>query len=243
MKHQQHKWYSSHLGQDMELRVYGESGKPVLVFPSQEGRFFEYEDFGMVDAVASWLESGKIRLITVDSIDSQSWCNESIHPHDRAVRHEAYERYITDEVVPFIKTFSREPLCVTGCSMGGYQAGNFFFRHPDFCDSLIAISGIFRLVLFIGDYMDEKVYFHAPLAYLPDLNDPWYLDKYRNSKIFVGVGQGAWEDQMLEDSLALKHILEQKQIPAMIDVWGHDVNHDWPWWRKMMPYFLEKMAL
>jgi len=243
MTFDQHSWWSPHLNQEMTLRTYGHTGKPILVFPSQEGRYYEYDDFGMVEACKPWLDAGKIRLITVDSVDSQSWCNQSLHPHDRAKVHQAYDDYITQEVIPFIQKETPGPLCVTGCSMGGYQSANYFFRHPDLCDSLIAISGIFQLHLFIGDYMDEAVYFHSPLAYLPSLQDPWYLDKYRHSQIFVGVGQGAWEDDMLADTRALQHILAEKKIPAMIDIWGHDVNHDWPWWRKMMPYFLEKMNL
>ena len=90
--------------------------------------------------------------------------------------------------------------------------------------------------------MDETVYFNTPLAYLPNLNDSWYLDQYRQSQIVVCSGQGAWEDESLADTLSLKHILEMKNIPAWIDTWGMDVNHDWPWWRKMIPYFLDKIV-
>ena len=147
-----------------------------------------------------------------------------------------------DEVAPFIDQHCGnmgEKFIVTGCSMGAYHAVNFFFRHPDVFDSLIALSGLYQLSMFIGDYMDEQVYFNSPLAYLPNLEDTWYLDQYRQSQIIVCCGQGAWEDAMLADSLQLKSILEAKDIPAWIDIWGYDVNHDWPWWHKMMPYYLE----
>jgi esterase/lipase superfamily enzyme len=87
------------------------------------------------------------------------------------------------------------------------------------------------------------VYFNSPLAYLPNLTDPWHLDRYRQSRIIACVGRGAWEEEMLADALALKGILEQKGIPHWIDVWGDDVNHDWPWWKKMLPYFLDKLKL
>ena len=127
--------------------------------------------------------------------------------------------------------------------MGGFHSANFFFRHPDVFDTLISISGLYQLRMFIGDYMDENVYFNTPLAYLPNLNDPWYLDQYRQSQIIVGVGQGAWEEPMLEDAYALKRILEEKEIPHWVDIRGYDVNHDWPWWRKMMPYFYSKLDL
>jgi esterase/lipase superfamily enzyme len=127
--------------------------------------------------------------------------------------------------------------------MGGYHAGNFFFRHPDIFDAMICLSGLFELRTFIGDYMDETVYFNTPLSFLAGLEDPWYLDRYRRSAIIVGVGQGAWEDAMLADARELGRILESKGVPHRIDVWGGDVNHDWPWWRKMMPYFLGSLDL
>jgi esterase/lipase superfamily enzyme len=244
-----HKWWSPSLGQDMEFKVYGNYGKPVIVFPAQGGRFYEYEDFGMVETVRGFIDSGKIKLFTVDSIDNQSWANASAHPADRARRHEDYDRYIVNEVAPFIRAHcggdpaGGDPKCLsTGVSMGAYHAVNFFFRHPDIFDALIALSGLYQLSMFVGDYSDDNVYFNSPLAYLPNLNDPWYLDQYRQSQIVVCCGQGAWEDAMLADTYKLKHILDEKQVPAWIDIWGHDVNHDWPWWRVMAPYYLEHLV-
>jgi esterase/lipase superfamily enzyme len=239
-----HKWWSARLGQDMELKLYGHAGKPVLVFPAAGGRFHEYEDFGMVGACSPFVEAGKILLVTVDSVDRQSWLNAQAHPADRARRHNDYDRYIVEEVAPFLRDRGhRGRLLSTGCSMGGYHAANFFFRHPDLFDAMIALSGVYRLRRFIGDYMDDNVYFNTPLAYLPNLADPWYLGRYRNSRIVACAGQGAWEDEMLEDTLALKRILDDKQIWCWVDIWGHDVNHDWPWWRRQMPYFLGHLGL
>ena len=240
-----HKWWSPSLGMDMELKVYGHFGKPVIVFPSQGGRFFEFEDFKMVEAIRGFIDRGSIKLFTVDSIDNQSWANFSIHPADRARRHEAYDQYITNEVVPFVKedcTQTPQKFLSTGCSMGAYHSANFFFRHPDIFDSLVSLSGPLSLNLFIGDYMDDKVYLNSPIAYLQNLEDPWYLDLYRQSQIVVCTGQGAWEEPMIDDAHQLKGILERKNIPAWIDFWGRDVNHDWPWWRKMLPYFLTKLG-
>jgi esterase/lipase superfamily enzyme len=241
MQIEYHQWFSPNLGQDMELKVYGWYGKPLIVFPAQGGKFYEFEDFGMIAACQDFIEEGKIKVCTVDSIDNQSWANWEAHPADRARRHEDYDRYITQEVAPFLWQHcdsTPQKFLSTGVSMGGYHSANFFFRHPDIFDALISISGLHRLNYFIGDYMDETVYFNTPLAYLAELEDPWYLDQYRQSKIVICSGQGAWEDMMLADVLQLKAILEAKEIPAWVDIWGYDVNHDWPWWRKMLPYFL-----
>ena len=246
MQIEYHKWFSPSLGHDMELKVYGYFGKPVLVFPAQAGSFHEFEDFGMIDVLSSFIESGQIKIFTVNSLDGQSWSNWDAHPADRARRHQDYDRYIIDEVVPFMRHHSgdtEQKFLTTGVSMGAYHAANFLFRHPDVFDTVIALSGLYQLSYFIGDYMDENVYFNTPLAYLPNMNDPWYLDQYRQSRIIVAVGQGAFEGEMLADTQALKTILEEKNIPAWIDIWGGDVNHDWPWWYRMLPYFLNSLNL
>lgn len=241
MQIEYHQWWSPSLNQNMELKVYGHYGKPMLVFPAQSGRFFDYENFGMIDAIHEFIDAGKIKVFAVDSVDSQSWVNWEAPAPERARRHEDYDRYIIEEVAPFIDQHcgcARDKIIATGCSMGAYHSANFFFRHPGVFDTVIALSGLFQLNMFIGDYMDDQVYFNSPLIYLPNLEDAWYLERYRQSKIIVCCGQGAWEDAMLADCLQLKNILEAKGVPAWIDIWGHDVNHDWPWWRKMMPYYL-----
>jgi len=235
-----HRWWSPHLGHDMELKVYGHDGKAVLVFPSAGGKFYEYEDFDMVEACRLFIDTGKIKLFTVDSIDDQTWLNYGIYPDERARRHNDYERYIIREVIPFIRSHGilYEKMMVTGCSMGGTHAANFFFKHPDVFDTVVALSGVYGSWYFLGDFMDEQTYFHFPLTYLPNLNDPWYLDRYRKSDIIFCVGQGAWEQESLPDTWAIKAILAEKNIPAWIDFWGYDVNHDWPWWQKQIAYFL-----
>lgn len=243
MQVEYHKWWSCCLGQEMELKAYGHAGKPVIVFPALSGRFFEFEDFGMVEAVRPFVEDGRFRFYTVDSVDSQSWANWSAHPAERAQRHEDYDQYIVNELVPFVRSHSgtAPPFVATGVSMGGYHAANFFFRHPDIFDTVIALSGLFQLRHYLGEYSDDRVYFNSPLHYLANLDDPWYLEQYRHSRIIICAGQGAWEEPMAEDARALQRVLESKAIPAWVDLWGFDVNHDWPWWRKQLPYFLERL--
>ena len=236
-----YKMWSSNLDQDMEFKVYGKTGRPILVFPTMGGRFFEFEDFGMKDACANLIEAGKFRFFTVDSVNSQSWANWDASPADRAKRHQDYDRYITQEIVPFIREQCGDPalkITTSGCSMGGYHAGNFFFRHPDLFDGMISLSGIFQLKMFIDDFVNDDVYYNSPLLYLPDLKDPWYIERYCHSNIIICVGQGAWEEPMIEDAHAMQNVLDEKSIPAWVDFWGQDVNHDWPWWQKQLPYFL-----
>lgn len=249
METQYHKWYSPSLGKDMGLKSYGHAGKPILVFPSSGGRFYEYEDFGMVEACRDFIENGYITLFSVDSVDNESWLNFSISPYQRARRHEQYEKYILDEAAPFIRNQRplSERLMTTGCSMGAYHAANFLFRHPDVFDGVIALSGLYGPHYLLKGYMDDLMYFHFPLLYLPGLKDPHYLDRYQNSRLIFCVGQGPWEScadyDCIADTLSLKNILESKGISAWVDLWGHDVSHDWIWWRVQMPYFLGKAEI
>ena len=240
------KWFSPALGQDMELKVYGEAGRPLLVFPSGGGKFYEYEDFGMVEACRPFLEQRKIQLFTIDSVDYQSWFNRDLAPVDRARRHEQYERYVLDEVMPFIRdTNGSATAMTTGCSGGAYHAANILFRHPDAFDGVIALSGLYGPRFLFGDLWDDSLYFHFPLSYLPRLEDPRALELLRRARIVLCVGTGAWERcadyDCIGDTQAMKNILATKGIPAWVDFWGPDVNHDWVWWRKQMPYFLGKI--
>ncbi len=239
-----HKWFSPSLGQDMELKAYGWYGKPVLVFPSQPGRFYEFDEYGMIDAIRPMIDGGRIKVYTIDSVDDQSWRNLGVTPAERVTRHEQYDHYVYHEVIPFIKNHcanTPQKFLATGVSMGAYHSANFFFRHPDVMDALVAMSGYYRLDHFIGDYKDDAVYYNSPLFYLPNLEDAELLETFRRSRIVICAGQGAQEDRVLKDTRDMQQVLKSKGIPAWIDVWGHDVNHDWQWWRRMLPYFLDRV--
>ncbi len=245
---EEHRWWSHHLKRDMALKIYGHWGKPVLVFPCSRGRYFDYEGMGMINAVAGFIDAGKIKMFCVDSVDEESWYNFGVSPAERNGRHEAYDCYIVEEVVGFIRNHCRSPqiqAITNGCSMGAYHAVNFFLKHPDVFDGTIALSGLYRLDRpeFQITHADmPAVYFNSPLSYLDGLTDTWYLNRYRHSRIVVCVGQGAWEEEAIEDTRDLDYLFRKKAVPAWINFWGHDVNHDWPWWYKQMNYFLHDMV-
>jgi esterase/lipase superfamily enzyme len=245
MQVEYHSWWSRHLEREMALKVYGHWGEPLVVFPCSRGRFFDYEGMGMIAAVASFIEAGRIKLFTVDSIDAESWYDFSVPPAVRNARHEAYERYVVEEVVAFIRDHCRggpqlRPL-TNGCSMGAYHALNFFLKHPESFGGTIALSGLYRLdrsEFNLGPDHMAAVYFNSPLSYLPGLEDPNYLRRYRDSRIMVCAGQGAWDEEALADTRELDALLRAKGVPARVEYWGHDVNHDWPWWFRQMNHFL-----
>jgi esterase/lipase superfamily enzyme len=237
--------HSPALGHDMEHRVYGSGGgQPLLAFPSLAGRVWDWEGFDMVDALSYLIDGGRLTLICADGIDWQSWTNGAIPPGDRARRHEDYDRYLAAELIPALTAeLGRETLWTAGCSMGAYHAANTLFRHPDQLDGMIAVSGLYQPRKFVGDYSDETVYLNSPLWYLPNLEDEWYLERYRRSRIVFCVGQGAWEDECLADTREMQRVLAAKGVAAEFDYWGHDVEHDWPQWRRMIPYWLERLGV
>lgn len=241
------KWYSPSLNRDMECKTYGWAGKPVLFIPCQDGRFYDFETYGMTGAWAPFIESGQVTVFSVDTLDPETWSNKGGNPYWRIRRHEDWVRYLTQEVVPFIRTVCRERgwsydpgILVYGASLGATHAANLYFRFPEFFDSLLALSGVYDASYGFDGYMDEPVYLNSPVHYLPNM--PWdhpYLEMYRRHRAVFCTGQGSWEHP--EGTRALQRILEEKQIPAWVDYWGFDSAHDWPWWYKQVGYYVPKI--
>ncbi len=244
---EEHRWHSVHLDREMALKVYGHWGQPFMVFPCSRGRYFDYEGMGMIDAISGFIDRGVVKLFTVDSIDSDSWYRFDLAPRERNRRHDAYDRYLVDEAVPFIRNHCRHPrvrIMTNGCSMGAYHAVNAFLKHPDVFGGTLALSGLYRLdrkEFGLSSADLGAVYFNSPISFLSDLEDPWYLDRYRDSRIVVCAGQGAWEEEAVEDTRSLERLFHGKGIGAWVDLWGNDVNHDWPWWYRQMNYFLGQL--
>ncbi|AIQ71574.1 esterase family protein [Paenibacillus graminis] len=240
-----HKEYSHHLHRDMEYKVYGHAGKPMLVFPTSLGRFYQYEDSGMIQTLSEFIDAGKLQIWACDTLDEETFFSGHWNHEDKMQRHEQYDKYMMQELVPSILHSSKEnnggsdqKILISGCSMGAYYSASFFFRHPHVFDTLIALSGVYSTYYFFGDYMSQTVYLNSPLHYLPNLTDDYYLNAYRSSRIILCVGQGAYEDEMLHETRLLQDLLRHKAIPAQIDYWGHDVDHDWPWWNKQIHYYV-----
>ena len=246
MKVMYFKEYSSCLGRDMEYKVYGHAGKPVLAFPSQDGRFFDFENNGMIGCIEAYINDGRIQVFTCDSNDVNSWSSKSWDNRKRIEAQEAYFHYVTDELCPRIIAINEEAngaradgILTTGCSMGGTHALNFLLRRPDIFSGCIALSGAYNARLFFPDYSDDLVYANSPVDYINGMPyDHPYVEMYRHRDIILCCGRGAWEHPMQEDAARMKELFAYKDIPAWVDFWGDDVAHDWPWWLKQFPYYL-----
>lgn len=245
MEVQYFKDYSPALNRDMECKVYGHAGRPVLFIPSQNNRFYEFESHHMTDAWSPWIESGQVMVFSIDTIDQETWSDKYGDPRRRILRHEQWIRYITDEMVPFMRSMVNErngwtgyPWVIAfGCSLGAAHAANLYFRRPDLFDGLLALSGLYTAEYGFDSYMDDLVYENSPVHYLANMpKDHPYIELYNRKKAVICVGQGPWE--IPGSTRALHSILLDKGIHAWVDYWGYDCSHDWPWWYKQVAYFV-----
>ncbi len=237
------KWYSPALGREMEIKTYGSGGKPVLFIPCQNGRFFDFENFGMLEVWAPFIEAGQATVFAVDTVDAETWSDGGGDPGRRIRRHEDWLRYLTEEVVPYIRGFCPQGgpgIMAFGCSLGAMHAAILYFRYPELFDELLALSGVYDASYGFGSYMDEAVYLNSPVHFIANLPfDHPHLALLRSHRAVICVGQGSWE--LPDYTRALQRVLVEKGIPAWVDYWGFDVAHDWPWWYKQVRYFLPEL--
>ena len=245
METQYFKQYSPILGQDMECKVYGHAGRPVLFIPCQDGRFFDFENFRMTDAWAPWIESGQVMVFSIDTMDAETWSNKDGNPYWRIRRYERWIDYITNELVPFMRSMANARngwtgeagVLVFGCSLGATHAANLYFRRPDLFDRVLALSGIYTAEYGFDGYMDDVVYQNSPVHYLANMapSHP-FIKLYNQKKGVICVGQGPWE--LPDSTRRVAQLCQEKGINLWVDFWGYDVAHDWDWWYKQVAYFV-----
>ena len=234
--------YSQALSREMHMMVYGHGGVPFLGFPTQDSMCRNYEDFGMIDQLADFIDDGRIQLFVVDTVDRESWSPKGGDKPRRAAIQEQYFHYIVDEALPLIHGRNPALPAVTGFSMGANHAVITFLRRPDLFRGVIALSGVYDADYFFDGWMDATLYDNSPERFLPNMPaDHPYIKLYNERKLILCCGQGAWEEDGVRTLRHMQSIFQSKGIDAWCDFWGYDVNHDWPWWFKQMRYFLPYM--
>ena len=215
----------------MDLLRFGHAGRPMLVFPTSLGSFHEYEDRGMVWALADKLEHGVLQLVCVSTVDAESFYAKDRPPRARLDRYLAYERFLLDDIVSFVRTTcGSETMGVTGCSFGAYHAFTMALRHPDVFTSCITMGGAFDIGRFLDGYGDLDSYLLSPPQFLPHLTDEWFLARYRQNKWVLVTGE---YDICRADTEHAAAILGARGVPHALHVWGEGSLHDWPEWLKM----------
>jgi esterase/lipase superfamily enzyme len=219
----------------MELLLFGHAGARALAFPTSMGRFYEWEDHGMVGALSEHLEKGWLQLYCVDSVDAESWYARWKHPSDRARHQVAYENYLTREVLPLTRDKNPDPFMITvGASFGAYHAVNFGLRHPHLVGRALGMSGFYDITRWTGGFSGGEVYFHNPCAYIPNEHDPGRLAALRNLDLILVVGR---DDSLVENNRHFSHLLWEKDIWHALRIWD-GWNHDWPYWQDMVRQYI-----
>jgi esterase/lipase superfamily enzyme len=242
MHREYYRWFSHRLHRDMELLVFGHAGAKVLVFPTRDGRFHEYEDLRIVNSLAEKINAGQLQLWCLDNIASETFYCFWRHPADRIRRHVQYEEYILNEVMPLMNQKNPHPCTIAhGCSLGAFLAGSMAFRYPHLFQKLAAFSGRYDLTMNVesfGDlfngYYDENVYFHTPSHFMPNLNCDRRLDQLRRMDIVMVVGD---DDPFLHNNRQLSEILRTKGISHQLHIWEGRA-HRGQYWRRMAPLYI-----
>ena len=240
MKREITSWHSPSLNKEMPVVVYGDYGFALLMVPTAAADYLEYERFQMIDSLAPHIDGGKIKVFSIDGINKESWLNNDMLPEHKGIRHNQFNKYVFDEVIPFVinSTSPETPIIISGASLGALHSMNLFLKRPDLINGVIAMSGVYDLSEYTKGFWDDQVYFNSPIHYMPNLNDDWYLSNIRKSNhIHILSGSGDYEDP--EASRRFAGVLYDKGITYELDIWGNDMRHDWPTWRAMLPYYIE----
>lgn len=229
------KWDSSRLGRPMEMFWYGHAGRPMIWFPTSKGTFHENEDFGLVGAVADHVDAGRIQIACVDSVDSESFYANYRHPAERIERHDQYDRYVYEEVVPFARNRTGGAKVATlGASFGAYHAVNFALRHPDAVDKAVGFSGKYDIHSFLDGFWNDTAYFHCPTAYVPNM-DGECVGRVNGIDLAIVSGES---DGLADASRDMIRIFGEKGIRNRGDIWNAPYAHDWPWWREQIRQYV-----
>ncbi len=232
-------WYSPSLGKDMPMAVYGNYGFALLLVPTAAADYLEYERFQLMDHLAPFIDAGRVKVFSINSINNESWLNNQMEPYHKVVRHMQFNDYVHNEVVPFIRnnTSWDTPIITCGASFGALHSMNLFLKRPDLINGVIAMSGVYDLTEYTKGYYDDNVYFNSPQHYIPNLQDHGALEQIRRSNhIHITTGSGSYEDPAASGKFA--KILYDKGINYELDVWGPEWPHDWNTWRAMLPHYL-----
>lgn len=235
MNREHHRWYSPALSRDMELLVFGYAGAKVLIFPTSQGRFYEWEDRGMMAAFSEALNNGWLQMFCVDSVDAESWYCSWAHPAGRAYRHAEYDGYLTNEVLPLMNHKNSNPYIITvGASFGAYHAMNFGLKHCFDVSRIIGLSGLYDIRRFTGGFENDYVYFNNPIQFIANEQDPNRLNRLQMLDIIIAAGR---DDRLINSSRDMSRVLWGKGIGNALREWD-GWAHDWPYWQQMLRIYL-----
>ncbi|HXV75783.1 MAG TPA: alpha/beta hydrolase-fold protein [Candidatus Polarisedimenticolaceae bacterium] len=195
----------------------------------------------MIEALGGLIDGGRIKVYCTESNVAEAWTRRDGDPRWRIQRHLAFEHYIVAELAPRIREDCHTPdipIATTGTSLGAFYAANFALKYPSLFNYALCMSGRYDTSEFTGGLASTDTYFNNPMAYVPNLHGD-VLQRVRGAiHVTLVCGQGRWEDGNVDEARTFARMLAAKEISHQLDIWGHDVSHEWQWWRRQALHHL-----
>ena len=232
-------WYSPATDREMPIVTYGHYGFALLMIPTAGADYLEYERFNLINALAPFINAGKIKVFSINSMNNDSWMNKAMLGEHRSYNHNRFNNYVFNEVIPFIRNNvgSDTFIYTCGASFGALHAMNLFLKRPDYINGVISMSGVYDLTEYTNGYWDEQVYFNSPIHYMANLTDSYYLDKIKSSH-HIHIYTGAGDYEAPQENQRFSDLLWRRGIWHDLSIWGKDVKHEWPTWLHILPYII-----
>ena len=224
----------------MGIAVFGHWGLPMLAFPTSHGDEWELQRNGLIDAIADYIDAGRVKVFCVGSNNHESFLNSGAHPFHRSWRQRLFDEYIRDEVVPFIHASCQTagiPITTMGASMGAYHASNTLFRYPHMIKRCYALSGVFDLRRYMDGMVRRQLLLPQPRRLHEEPGGPV------GARPAGDVRDSGWPPARDHGKRAgsrteMSGILARKGIKHHLDDWGPRGGHDWPYWKDQMREYL-----
>jgi len=193
---------------------WGHYGTPLLLLPSAGADFEEVERFGLVDALRGLIESGRIKVFSLDGLAAHPWLQAKSSPDECARAQRAWETLVSEEVLPLIRKDCRADveIYVAGPAFGGCSALALACRFPDAFRGAIAMS--------------------LPISMPVQWPEGRQLTQLRQRFIEIATGEGEFERPV--HSRVMAQALSSRGVPNHLDLWGRKYAHAWATWREML---------
>lgn len=216
---------------------WGHFGAPVLIFPTAGGDFEEIERFHLIDALGELIDSGRLKVYSIDGTAVRAWLAGNLSPAQCARQQDLYDSFVHEEVLQRMRQDCHseriEPV-LAGCSLGAFFAITGLCRHPDAFRSAIGVSGDYDLAKSLSGLPGSQIGAFSPAQYLSEPHAP--LAALRTRHFVLGSGEGDYENPA--ESCALADLLTSKGVPCRLELWGPHSHHSWAAWLRTLPPLL-----
>ncbi|MEJ2540221.1 MAG: alpha/beta hydrolase-fold protein [Gemmatimonadota bacterium] len=234
-------WYSPRVQREVSVVRWGSYGAPFLIFPTAGGDAEEIERFHIVSTLAPFMEAGRIKIYSCDSVAGQAMLANEGTPEHRMWLMNQFQEFIRHEMVPAIRADCDSediPVAAAGASIGAFQALAAVCRYPDVFNRALCMSGTFELLRFFQAPATPDFRVSSPLHWLPSLEEGPHLEALRTRFVLLASGEG--EAENIGESWRVADLLGGRGIPNRVDSWGPDWKHDWPLWRNMLHSYMDE---